>query len=423
MKLLVALGLNCVLLWLLFGWVQAHYRSAPLGRWLLPLLGLKLLACAVACYLLTDDAAYYQHWGRQLTAQLWDEPGKWLQTLGGNYFWHGQQSLTFHGYSNTFFLIKLLSVFNLASLGSVVLNGVYLSLFCFVGSWQLAVAVAKVFPETPPGAPVVAFLLWPTVAYWTAGLTKEAVLLGSSSWLVALVLRWLYGAGRGRVGAVVGAVLLALLHFKMRFFFAAPLLAALAGLAVVRLLQHLLGRALPRVAQAALFAVCLAGGGWVSSEVSPVFRVNKFTNQLIRVHSDLQQNSENQPHIMFDHLAPTVESILHNTPKATFSALVRPLPWEAPGRPRYLVAGLENVVLIVLLLSALVAVGRAKAGELPFAVVLALLFYCLVLAALLGLSTPNLGTLNRYRAVMLPYLVLLTLQHPYAARWLTKLGL
>lgn len=54
---------------------------------------------------------------------------------------------------------------------------------------------------------------------------------------------------------------------------------------------------------------------------------------------------------------------------------------------------------------------------------LALLFYCLALAVLLGLSTPNLGTLNRYRAALLPFVLWLALQNDYAARGIRRLGL
>ena len=85
--------------------------------------------------------------------------------------------------------------------------------------------------------------------------------------------------------------------------------------------------------------------------------------------------------------------------------------------------GLENLALLLVLGVAGVAVGRGRGGHLPFALVLALLVYCLALALLMGLSTPNLGTLNRYRAALLPPLLLLALQNDYAARLLRRIGL
>ncbi|UOQ51387.1 hypothetical protein [Hymenobacter cellulosivorans] len=392
-----------------------------MGRWLLPLLGLKVVACLIACWLLSDDADYFQRWSLSLTAQLWEAPGAWLRTLLGDAFEYRGQRLVFHGYSNTFFIIKLLSVLNAATLGNLWANGLYLSLFGFVGGWELTKTLIRLFPHAPAGAPVVAFLLWPTVVYWTAGLTKECLLVGSGTWLLALVLRWLYGAEKPHLSTFLGTLLLAVLHFKMRYFFAVLLFAALAGLAVVRVAQHL-GGTRNRWVTVLLFVATLSLGAWAGSEVSPVFRLNKFTSQLIRNYSDLREGSRRRPHIEYADLAPTVPSLLRNAPKAVVSAVVRPMPWE-DSTPIYVAAGLENVLLVIVLVMAVVAAARGQWGQLPFALVLALGFYCLVLAALLGLSTPNLGTLNRYRAVMLPYLLLLALQNSYAARWLRRIGL
>ncbi|TGE20082.1 hypothetical protein [Hymenobacter elongatus] len=421
MKIVVAVGLNLLLLALALAWGRRQYHSSPLGRLLLPLLGLKMVAGVVGCLLLSDDADYFQRWSVALTSQLWDIPGRWLLTLAGDAFWHKHQELTFHGYSNTFFIIKVLSVLNLASLGSLLLNALYVTLFGFIGAWELATAVARALPQTPQGAAVVAFLLWPTVVYWTAGLTKECLLLGSGAWLFALVIRWLYGSEIPRVGTVVGALLLAFLHFKMRFFFAVMLFAAIGGLALIRLVQQL-GGARRRWLQVVLFAALLIAGVSVVQEISPVFRFNKFTGQLIRTYADLREGSRLRPHIEYADLAPTAESILRNTPKAIVSTVVRPMPWEELS-PMYVAAGLENILLVLVLVGGAVAVARGQPGQVPFALVLVLGFYCLALAALLGLSTPNLGTLNRYRSVMLPYLLWLALQNPVAARWLRHLSL
>ncbi|HEX8350192.1 MAG TPA: hypothetical protein VF598_09525, partial [Hymenobacter sp.] len=160
-------------------------------------------------------------------------------------------------------------------------------------------------------------------------------------------------------------------------------------------------------------------GAWLAGEVSPAFRFNKFTSQLIRNYSDLRASSLGRAHIEFDDLAPTGASIAQNAPLAIGYALTRPWPWEYQ-QPLYIGAGLENMLLVGVLLVACGALVRARGGRLPFALVLALLFYCFVLAALLGLSTPNLGTLNRYRAALLPFLLLLLFQNAYVARWLNR---
>ena len=421
MKLALAVALNIGLALLLGQWLRQRLSAPRLGRWLLPLLAAKLVACIIATALIGGDPAYYSNWAQAFTEQFWASPAAWLRTLASDEFHFAGRHLVFHGFSNTLFFIKLLSVLNLAALGNTFLLGLYCSLFCFVASWELARVVARVWPETPVGAVLVGFLCWPTVVYWTAGITKESILVGSGAGLTALVLSWLYGARPIRAGAVLAALGLAVLHFQMRFFFAGLLLAALSGLSVIWLVQRL-GGTLRRWMQMLLLAGWLMGGAWLLGQLSPVFSLNKFTSRLIINYHTMQANSAGRPHIEYPALRPTVESLLYHAPRAVADTLSRPWPWQG-GQLLYVAAGIENLLLLALVLRSLLAVARGQAGRLPFAVVLVLLTYDVLLAALLGLSTPNLGTLNRYRAALLPYVLLLVLQHEGAARWLRRIGM
>lgn len=421
LNVLLALLLNAGLLWLLWHWLPRVRVLPVVGRWVLPTLGFKLLATGLSVLLLSEDARYFLLWAARLNQQLWQAPGQWLHMLFADAFVWGRWKLVFHGFSNTLFIIKLLSILNLASLGSALLNGLYLSLFSFVGGWELVRQLRLRWPAAVPGAGIVAFLLWPTVVYWTSGLTKESLLVGSGALVLALAIQLAYGSPTRPVGSVLALLGAALLHFKMRYFFAVVLFGVLAGLALIRVAQQL-GAVRSRVAQLALMLLLLTGGAWAASEVSPVFRANKFTSQLQRNYSDLLRTSRHRPHLEYPNLQPTTTSVLRHAPLAVAGTLARPWPWErATGL--YVVAGLENMGLLAALLLAAVAVLRRRSGRLPFALVLALLVYCLVLAALLGLTTPNLGTLNRYRVTFLPFLLLLALQNGYAARLLRRFGL
>ena len=421
MKLLLAIGLNAALFVALIYWLRRQVRVPLFGRWVLPTLAVKVLAATIACWRLTSDASFFQYWSVRLTGQLWGGPGAWLRTLLGEEFHWAGQHLVYHGFSNTFFLIKLLSVLNLASLGNAWLNGLYLTLFCFVGSWQLMHAVGEAFTPAQAGAAVVAWLAWPSVVYWSAGITKESVLVGSGAWLTALVVGWLYGGRAVRPISVAGALLLAVLHFKMRFFFAGLLLGGLTSLVVVRLV-HDIGGARRRLTQLVIIVVVLVGGIRLAAEIIPVLRLNKFTNQLSNNYYELLRVSQDRPHIEYPDLKPTLTSMVGYAPQAIANSVTRPWPWEDK-QLLYVLAGLENLLLVTLIAVALVALAQRKPGQLPFALTVVLTLYCLALAALLGLSTPNLGTLNRYRAALLPFLVFLVLQNEYAGRWLRRLGI
>ena len=426
MKVLLAILLNAGLLaWLLpwlrrqwqqtWGWVRA---ALVLG------LGARLAIAAATGRHLVRDAHYLSDFGTLLSDQLWAEPLAALHGFWGNEVHFGGYRLVYHGMSNTYFFAKIVAVLNLASLTTTWVNALYFSLFSFVGAWQLAKTVGRIFPQTPAAAGM-AFLLWPSVVFWSSGITKEAVVLGSGTWLVAVFVTLAFGtaplAPARRAGLVGAGLLLALLHFKMRYFFAVPLLAALAGLAGVQLLQRL-GVVRARWAQALVLAAVLGAGAWLVPQLSPAFRLNKFTHQVVTIYEHNLSLSLDKPHFEYPHLRPTLESVVRHAPLAAANALTRPWLGES-AQPLYLVAALENAALLLGLGLAAWAVVRGRPGRLPFGLTASLLVFCLVLAFLIGITTPNLGTLHRYRSGLLPYLLLLLLQNDYAAAGMRRLGL
>ncbi|UYZ60434.1 hypothetical protein [Hymenobacter latericus] len=418
MKLLLAIAGNLGVVWLLWRWLRAQRHVAGFRYALLPALVLRLLAGGISVVRPTSDARYYHEWAQWLNDQLWHSPAAWLRTLAGEEFRFAGNELVFHGYSNTFFFIKLLSALNLLTGGSMLLTALYLSLISFAGCWLAVQVFGRVLPGTK-GAAMLGLLFWPSALYWSAGITKESLLMASSAGLVAAAVMLLYGSPRRPWLWVAAGLLCAFLNFKMRFFYGGTLLAALLALGVVRVAQHLF--ALRKLWQVAIFALTLGVGAFAAGEVSPVFRFNKFASQLTRTYSALQQKSVGRPHIALPHLAPTAESIARYTPKAVASALLRPFAWEGDSM-FYGFAALENLGLLLLMALASWDLGRRHRREvLPFALGLALLAYCFVLAALLGLSTPNLGTLSRYRAPMLPMLVLVLSCQPTVANVLRRL--
>ncbi|WP_152981541.1 hypothetical protein [Hymenobacter sp. AT01-02] len=412
MRIILALLLNAALLGGLLVWLRRQHQKPRIGGWVLPTLLLKLATTGLSVRFMSEDSYLFTMWARRMTVQFWQQPKAWLQMLGQEEFHFGSWHLIYHGFSNTLFMMKVLSMLNVVSGGVVWLNALYLSLFSFWGAWTLACTIGRLWPAARPGGVVIGFLLWPTVVYWTSGLTKESLLVGSGAALLAYVLQLYYPLLSGRQWQKVALViLLGWLHFKMRFFFAAVLLGVLAGLGLIRVLQRLTGTR-RRMPQLLLMVGLLSAGAWAASEISPAFRLNKFTSQLQRNYTDLLAISRNRPHLEYPTLAPTTESVLRNAPAAIFNATTRPWPWEGTSL-LYLIAGMENALLAALLLLAAWAVVQRRSGKLPFGVMLALLLYCLLLAILLGLSTPNLGTLSRYRVAFLPFLLLLITQNEY----------
>lgn len=427
MKVGLAVLLNVSLLVLLLPWLRRQWQGTWRGVFGLTL-GLRVLVGMVRNGHPQVDAAFMSFVGRLVTDKIWQHPTQtWdILTRAVTVFpkGHAPYDFVFRNTSNTWILIKVLAVLNLASLETDWLNALYLSLFAFVGCWVLARTLVNVFPDTPAGAGLVAFLFWPSVWFWATGISKEAVLLGSGAWLTARVVDICFGptrSGWAWAAWLPSTVVLALVHFGMRYFFAVPLIGVLVGVAIVQALRRS-GVVRQHGVQALVLATVLGSGVWLVPQLSTAFSLNKFTNQVIKVYSFDVAYSAGRPHFEYPNLRPTGTSIAAHAPLAAANALTRPWLGES-WQPLYVAAALENVALLVLLALAGWAVVRGRPGRLPFGLTLGLIIFCLVLAFLIGITTPNLGSLNRYRSGLLPYLLLLLLQNDYAAAVFRRIGL
>jgi hypothetical protein len=133
----------------------------------------------------------------------------------------------------------------------------------------------------------------------------------------------------------------------------------------------------------------------------PNFYLNRFLDVVITNHDDFARISADKGLIHFYDLHAHWSSVILNAPWALFSGLLRPFVWEANGLMSIL-ASLENLLIVILLISSLSRVTRIEKHRL---LLISTGTYIVLLCIFLALSTPNLGTLSRYRVGFLPFLI------------------
>jgi len=427
MRWVLTLLLNAVLLGLFLGWLRAEYQRATPGwrRWLLPALAWRVVLTAVSTQWPSPDLARPVRWSRLLAGYFWEHPSQVWPTLQQAEFHVNGQAAYFYRWSNNLFYYKVQALLSSLSGGAIWLNGLYLSLLCFVACWALVRQLAQVFPQASAGAAGIAFLVWPTLLWWTAGLTKETLLVGAGAGVVALALPTIYQGGPASLWRTVGRALLGLLlawvMVRMRYFFALPLLGGLLALAAVHgaTRRGWLGSSWLAQGAGLLLVLGLAGGVALALGGEHL-SLRYFSREVAANYQHGLRTSVGRPHLKYTHWQPTPGSLLRYAPLAAAQTLVRPWPGES-AQPLYVGASLENALIASLLGLSFVAAWRGRAGRLPAALVVMLALYCLLLAAFIGLSTPNLGTLSRYRAGLLPWLLLLLLQNEYVCGVLKKI--
>ncbi|TXK28393.1 hypothetical protein FVR03_20855 [Pontibacter qinzhouensis] len=322
------------------------------------------------------------------------------------------------GFSNSFYFIKMDSVLNLITGGNYYIKSLYYSLFSFCGAVCLVASLAHVFPGTKRAA-VVAFLFFPTVVFWGSGLSKDSVLMGSMCWVVAFVLDL---AHRNiKVLQVLLGLLMLYVFIRIKVFMAAALIGILAAYLLIQWLARFSLQLQRERTQLILLLSLTVGVGLLLMLSVGIFNPVFLFWQIVTSHDAILAQSLHGPHIQFHQLEPGWQGILINMPKAFFSAVYRPFLFESC-QPLYLLLGAENFILLLLsMLSVASLLRRGSSWHMPPFYV-ALFLFVVLTAILTGLSTPNFGSLSRYRIIFMPFLVYLLLQSYYARELLQRVN-
>ncbi len=311
--------------------------------------------------------------------------------------------MLYSAFSNSYFLVRILSLLNFLTASNYWIDALWLSVAAFMGAWLLARELGRLLPAARGG--ILVGLLWPSVIFWTTGLSKDAALLACLGTFVAAVLRLTYPVRTAELrrswGLLVPLLIISWLLWKIKFFIAAVAFVSFGALALAERLQ---GR-WPRIRPWQLFlglALLLAP---LSRVFHRAFRPDYLRTQLPINQAYLSAHSVGQPQLVLP-LEPSLWSFLQYAPLAAVGVFTRPWVWEGSGL-LWRVTGLENAVILGLF--AWAVVGWWRRGR-PWGLPLlagAVLLFVVVVAVMFGLSTPNLGTLHRYRAGLLPFVFFL----------------
>lgn len=310
--------------------------------------------------------------------------------------------------------VKFASIFCLITGDSYWLISLYFSLFCFAALWRLYLVITGYFTSNDLAIAIGLFLL-PSFVFWSSGLSKESIAVGCIALMVAPYIKGLFVQKQLKWIELVVAVLSIILLWKLKYFYAGVLIVTL----ITGWLLLLLFKKSPSMGNlklTVLSVVIFLGLLVIASFAHPNFYLSRIVEVIVQNHDELILKSDSGI-IRFYELNATFSSLLINAPLALFSGLFSPLIWQVNSILE-LVTGFENVILMFLSAWAIVKSKRLVGSEKSILLVIGLM-YIMVMATLLALSTPNFGTLMRFKVAFLPFLYMLVLYHNSFVRHLS----
>jgi hypothetical protein len=416
MKLILAVVNIAFLVWVFYSlWKN---EKVPLRNYFWPALLLKLFAgiCLGLVY------TYYYSVGDTF---VYLADGKILAQLGRtdfesylSFLWSGDDSFSVwneltYQQPRAQFLAKITSIFCLLTDDNYWIISCYFSGITFYSAWLLVKRIITLHPPAEVAA-VGSFLFFPSVVFWTSGIIKESIAMAGLFFLSTIFLK-AWQRDTIRLLEWIVALLSLWIVWNLKYYYLAIFLpVVLTTLASKLITQKMkMQSLLLKVAVwFAIFVVPLL----VISTIHPNFYPSRFMEVVVTSNQEFQSISDMEDLIVYNELEASAISILKNIPWALFSGLFRPLLTEVHNPLQFFIA-LENTMLLVLFLFGLKSINQlisSKQRMLLFSIIM----YTLLLCTFLALSTPNFGTLSRYRVGFLPFLVfLLTLENP----WINKL--
>jgi hypothetical protein len=320
------------------------------------------------------------------------------------------------------FLSKITSVFCLLTADSYWVTSLYFSAISFFSAWTLAKKILIL--HDGPFAVSLAFFFFPTAIFWSSGVIKESLAMAALFFLGVIFLQlWL--KEKIRISTWLLAffamwVLWNLKYYYIAVFFPVAATALFARWAFSRL--HTKNLSLKVLLWCMIFLAPLL----LISVLHPNFYPERFLTVVVDSYYEFQAISAPGDVIHYNTMEPTLYGIVKNVPLAIFSGLYRPFFAEAT-TVLQIFGAIENCLLLVLTAAALFRIKKIAQGKHRL-VVFSLLIYIVVLCVFLALSTPNFGTLSRYRVGFLPFFVLLlAIKNPLAtklinSKWVSNLA-
>lgn len=399
--MLIVACLNVAMLWGIL--VRVGRRESGTSRllfWSAALIKLTsgLLLGLVYLYHYDGDTFVYFHDATKLTAIARTDFVRYVQLLLGSQ--DPALSTLIYSQPRALFMVKIVSLVNLISFDNYWISSAWLSLLSFLASWQIFKTVEGRFRNSTVAA-ALAFLFFPSVVFWSSGIVKETIAAIAIYLLSSAFLRLWFGEKlRWRHYLLLAVALF--LFWELKYYDAVIFIPV----AVAAMVTHWMVGSFERKYPAyVLFLVILAGLLLVGSQLHPNFYPDRLMNVIVENYNVYRSYSGPHQSIEYFNLQPNGLSMLVNMPWAVVSGFFRPFLFETGNGFQTVAAG-ENLIILVLCISFLVAPIRHPAPKNKL-LGLAALTYCILLCALLALSTPNFGTLVRYRVGFLPFFIFL----------------
>ncbi|MEQ8364076.1 MAG: hypothetical protein RH948_14485 [Cyclobacteriaceae bacterium] len=306
------------------------------------------------------------------------------------------------------FFVKNLSLVTMVSFNNYWVSSMAFSIISFLGCWY---AFNKIFTHFPEGkwAAIISFFILPTFVFWSSGIIKESLSIAALMFLAGFTVV-VVCKDKSKLWEWALAVIAVVFLWKLKYYWAALFIpSTITTILLVRFIIPVVphgNKIFEVILWFTVFGFIVLG----ASNIHPNFYLSRFLHVVVENHNAYVIASENGPVVHFHQLQATWASVLINSPWALFSGMFRPAIIESVSFFQIVMA-IENLLLLAMFVFNMRYISSVWNSKYRLLVISAGV-YIFLLAIFLTLSTPNFGTLSRYRVGFLPFFFFLLSYYP-----------
>lgn len=267
-----------------------------------------------------------------------------------------------------------------------------------------------------------AFLFMPSVAFWGSGIMKDTIALSAICWLLVLFEQVAIQKLRISLARFFGIALAVYALFIVKTYL---LLALMPGVVIwfnFERIVRIKSTFVRLVLFPSFFLISIGAVLFFYTKNSGLFGVygaDTVLEEAAKVQQDLvREEAYGSNSFDIGKFDPTLAGIASKIPPALEAGLFRPYLWEAGGSPTMLMAGFENLIILIMLIVSIIrkkllGFVRYLASHPLF--ILSFTFI-LLLAFSIGLTSANFGALVRYKVPLVPFLMSILFMSLYSPK-------
>ena len=338
---------------------------------------------------------------------------RWLTGTGEEYNLSGLLADTWNlGYCrdpNNFMIVRIVTVLSFFTFGKYLITCLFFSMISYSGVWRLYRFFYDQYPHLHRQL-AIAILYLPTFVFWSSGILKDPLCTGAMGWLTY----GLYQAIFIKKNFIKDAIIILLSSYvliilKVYILVAyAPFLILFLLLKNVNLVKNTLLKVFLGIS---LLVGIMLGFTQIMKQLQS--SVSKYAGEgFTKTIQGYQKSYSEQDSWAQSNFSLGVEfdgsvtSLVKMAPAAVVATLYRPFIWESR-KLSTLLSSLESLAIMLFTLKVLWTLGLGKFFK---SIRDPAIFYCmsfsLLFALFVGATTPNFGTLCRYKIPCMPFYII-----------------